>query len=491
MFIDKLFNEISASALKTVCLHKNAYIWGDSQFNKHIFEVISPELFKGIFDNNDNKWGQYSSGLQIQKFFHCENVVIVSALLDPTVLILQLRELGIEEYYICCTHKSYEKYYNIEKIFFKKSANNFVFSDKQFRYLHVIPDQKFIQPLLHVLEKGFSMEEQAFLVYSFNRTNNKDLYNIWNIYLSLDKKYNSISLIDGIGNSDELSIRRRERIENVLESCQRIIFHGEWFSKTILKICQNKLSDIKKKGILIPWSGAFGKVECNKIAINTVLRHCPLVVFNNFGQRTDEMIRDCNFSNLHVFSERISYTEPIDRVEHTTNIRPKVLVSNSCYDHNKVVESLKALISLQGQIDVYCIASYGNEEYIRYVEVEGNKLFGEDFHIIKGFMPYEEYVKFLASIDVAAMAMEVGCGMTTIRILCYVGSKLYFKKNTNTAIYADARGYKWYDIDEIKHESMEEFLRNGYQDDNYKCVKFEFDLNDKISKWHKLLEMKI
>lgn len=491
MFIDKLFNEVSASALKTVCLHKNVYIWGDSQFNKHIFEVIPPELFKGIFDNNDNKWGQYSSGLQIQKFVYEDDIVVVSAIVDIFSLIAQLKNLKIDNYFFYRTQTLYEQNEKIEAEFYAKSTNKFL-PNKVFKYLHIIPDKNFILPMLDIIKKGFCLKEHAFLIYAFNRDNPNDIYDIWETYLQLELELDNVLIYDGIFLCDDFSKKRRAYADHIIQKCNRFIFHGELFSVSVGELFLHHINMVRKKGIFIPWSGEFDKHAFYMPYIKSIFRHCPIVVLGQYGKnRLDEILRNCKFSNLHIFSEPISYTQVIDRPQKEKHARPKVFVAHSCYEYNKAIESIQCLKKFSDSIDVYCIGSYGNSGYTNKVWEYGNRVLGKAFHMITTFMSYKEYVKFLATMDVAVMAMEVGCGMTTVRILCYVGCKLYFKKYTTTAAYADARGYKWYNIDNIEGESIDEFCRNEYEEDNYENVKFEFELNDKVSKWHRLLEMNI
>ena len=88
------------------------------------------------------------------------------------------------------------------------------------------------------------------------------------------------------------------------------------------------------------------------------------------------------------------------------------------------------------------------------------------------------------------MAMEIGGGMTSIRILGYVGVKLYFKPKCNTADYVtNLIGYKWYDIGTIERESLQEFCSNEYSKYNYEIAKADFDIKEKIKSWNKLLTM--
>ena len=491
MFIDKNFNKIDIDAMRQLIDSGSAYIWGDSLHNSNIFDVFSPSSFKGIFDNDSSKWGKERNSLKIQGFSYQENLIIISAIEDIFSLIPQLQKLDIKDYYFYRSKELHNRYEKPELSFYKKSSGGFL-GGSNFKYLHVIPDQKFIVPLLDVIEKGFNIKNHAFLIYALNRDNPCDIYNIWNIYLQLEMDIDNVLIYDGVFLCDEFAKKRRINIDKAIKQCERLIFHGEIFSASIGNVFCDHVMEVKKKGIFIPWSGDFDKNSFFLPYIDKILRHCPIVVLGNVcSNRLNEMLQNCRFSNLHRFSEPISYVQAIDKPVKERSLRPKVFIAHSCDTYNKVVESMQYLKKFKGHIDVYCVGSYGNFKYADEVRLYGKSIFGNDFHMLTDFMPYKKYVEFLSSIDVTVMAMEVGAGMTTIHILCYVGSKLYFKRNTNTAMYVEARGYKWHDIDDIEYESLDEFCCNIHKEDNYECVKFEFDLNDKISKWHKLLEMKI
>lgn len=490
MFIDKHFNKIDIEDLKPLIGSGSAYIWGDSLHNNNIFDLFSPSSFKGIFDNAQSKWGEERNSLKIQGFSCQENLIIISAIEDIFSLIPQLQKLDIKNYYFYRSEELHSRYEKPELSFYKKSSRKFL-GGSNFKYLHVIPDQKFILPVLDVVKKGFSIQEHAFLIYHFNRSNPNDLYKIWQIYLELENKYNNIFLLEGFFNCDEYANDRLCNIGDVIEKCSRIVFHGEWFSKSSGELFSKYISAVKRKGIFIPWSGTLGEDECNMPYIHNILRHCPIVVLGTCNDnRFAKIQKNCRFTNLHRFMGAISYTTAVDLPNKQINARPKVFIAHSCYSYNKAIESMQYLTKFTGRIDVYCIGSYGSEDYIKAVQNYGENLFGKDFHFVTEFMNYDAYVSFLNSMDVAVMAMEDGAGMTTIRILGYVGAKLYFLPGCNTSEYAtNLIGYKWYDIDTIERESLQEFCSNEYSKYNYEIAKADFDIKEKIKSWNKLLTM--
>lgn len=490
LFIDKHFNKIDIEDLKPLIGSGSSYIWGDSLHNSNIFEVFSPSFFKGIFDNAQSKWGKERNSLKIQGFSCQENLIIISAIEDIFSLIPQLQKLDIKNYYFYRSEELHSRYEKLELSFYKKSSRKFL-GGSNFKYLHVIPDQKFILPVLDVVQKGFNIQEHAFLIYNFNRSNPSDLYKIWNMYLYLERKHSNVFLLDGIFSCDEYVNQRLCNIRNSIDKCHKIIFHGEWFSKNVEELFFKNIYIVKNKGIFIPWSGRLGENNGTMPYIHNILRHCPIVVLGKCSSnRFLQILENCQFSNLHRFSDAISYTTAIKLPKKQVNAMPKVFIAHSCYSYNKAIESMQYLTKFAGKIEVYCIGSYGSGDYIEAVQKYGANLFGKNFHLVTDFMNYEAYVEFLNNMDVAVMAMEIGGGMTSIRILGYVGVKLYFKPKCNTADYVtNLIGYKWHDIGSIKGESLQEFCSNEYSSYNYEVGKADFDIKDKIQVWHKLLAM--
>ena len=122
MFIDKHFNKIDIDALRQLIDSGSAYIWGDSLHNSNIFDVFLPSSFKGIFDNDQSKWGKERDSLEIQGFSCQENLIIISAIEDIFSLIPQLQKLDIKNYYFYRSEELHSRYEKPELSFYKKSS---------------------------------------------------------------------------------------------------------------------------------------------------------------------------------------------------------------------------------------------------------------------------------------------------------------------------------------------------------------------------------
>lgn len=79
-----------------------------------------------------------------------------------------------------------------------------------------------------------------------------------------------------------------------------------------------------------------------------------------------------------------------------------ILVGNSADPSNNHIESLEKLLPYKGEdIRIFAPLSYGDREHAKKVIETGSMWFGEKFVPLTSFLPVEEYLKFLQSVDIA------------------------------------------------------------------------------------------
>ena len=466
------------------------YIWGQSTKNQNLFNVVPHNYFSGVFDNKSSDWGKKYYNLTVKEFSsEKEDCCIVSAVGDPSVLILQLRNLGVREFYIYIEDSVFEKSYPKALDFYHDSINKFVFSEKKCKYLHVIPDEKFIVPLIHIVSNYFDVSEHAFVIYSFNRSNFNDQYNVRDLYLSLEEKGIDITILGALFYLDPLYKKRIHRLKNMVANCYRIIFHGEGYVGSIISVFQELTEYVKEKGLFIPWGAILSENKSEFVA--KILKYCPLVV-KTTSDLYLQKLKEYNFENYSVINTNTSYAVPMKLCDKKVN-KINVLISNSCNSCNNIENSLNAIKKFAGQICVYCICSYGDvskksKQSLERIKSLGELYFGGDFIFIDKFMPLSEYSSFISKINVAVFSSEEGNAMVSIRMLSYAGAKIYIKPNCKTSEILDGRNIKWSDINHISKESFEEFCFNKYEDDNRSVVDCFFNENIIVPSWKKIFD---
>lgn len=489
VIIDKWFDIISKEDVANKIASSNLIIFGKSKNNNLIYNSFPDVCFSSIFDNNEEIYGQYDNDIEITKPSFYSNTVIVSALIDYLHLVPQLNLLGYQEYYFIWSDEYYKR---IEKakMFINNTKEKFIWKSNVYEHIHVFPDQKFLAPIAYMLEHGGDIRRHAFLIYAFNISNYNDIYNTWSLYERLASEYGNIAIIGNLYSVDSDYDERLKVILKNIKMCRQIIFHGERLEDEIYKLFLPHKNLLRKKGAFLPWNGLIGKHEYSNKYIHGLLRYCKIIAINPTEKRFHEIKQDCKFDNNEFFSTKLDYVQPIARKERPHNKKPKILVAHSAVPYTKAMEGITHLQKFSGKIEVYCILSYGSTEIVSDILKIGEDIFSDDFHPITNYMPYEEYATFLAGIDAAVWAMTDGAGMTTVRIMAYMGVALFFKKGSITELYARERGLKSYDYFKVPNMDVEEFRVNKYMEYNYNAIKDKFDINKKNKEWNKLFEIR-
>ncbi len=486
MILDAAWNVVPGKDFRKAVKKREICVFGDSKNNTVIYEWIPAENIKCIFDNNKGKWGMHSHQVPIaQPAFH-ENALLLFAVADYNSLIPQLRELGYQQWYYFVDDEVYERKLSKAVKFLQDADSDFVWTDRKYKYIHVIPDQKFIYPLSVVLEHSFDMKEHAFLLYGFNESNPQDLYNMWDLYKRLSRKYGNIALAGSLYSSDRNIKQRLDVLGKKLETCEKIIFHGEWLNDWVFLFFKEKLLQVREKGCLIAWSGNFGNDAQNDKYVNDLLRECHLFVCRVNDEQLKKIYGKVKFpAYMKILRDGPSYSVPSKRPEKHHNKRPKVLIAHSCFSYNGVIEGLDLLKKYKGQIDIFCCGSYGDPAYIKKVKEYGQELYGEDFHFVDQYLEYDAYLAFINDMDAAFFAETLPGGATTIRMLAYAGKKIYLNKNVAEK-FKDI-GIKTYFLEQIKEEDgIDKFMINQFEAENYRAVKVYFDFHSNAELWEKV-----
>lgn len=134
-----------------------------------------------------------------------------------------------------------------------------------------------------------------------------------------------------------------------------------------------------------------------------------------------------------------------------------VLLGHSGSRDCRHLEMLPVLAPYKDRIRVICPMSYpaNNEIYAQEVLDAGKRLLGESFQVITDILPYEEYYKLLANVDIVVFNNARQQAMGNITSLLYMGKKIYLSKdNTIMGMYQEL-GATIFDIEDIKMELLE------------------------------------
>lgn len=108
----------------------------------------------------------------------------------------------------------------------------------------------------------------------------------------------------------------------------------------------------------------------------------------------------------------------------------RIMVGHSGYPSDNHLINLKRLYKyFDKQLIISLVLSYGEKDYIESVKEKANELFGDKVEIIQNMMSYEEYIKYLSTVDVAIMDQLFSSALGNISILLYMGKKIYLNRN--------------------------------------------------------------
>ncbi|MBP0048093.1 TDP-N-acetylfucosamine:lipid II N-acetylfucosaminyltransferase [Marinobacterium sp. AK62] len=124
-----------------------------------------------------------------------------------------------------------------------------------------------------------------------------------------------------------------------------------------------------------------------------------------------------------------------------------ILVGNSADPSNNHIESLEKLLPYkEDEIKIFVPLSYGNHEYAKKVIETGKAWFGENFVPITSFMEFDEYLKFLKTIDIAIFNHNRQQAMGNTITLLGMGRTVYLRSDVSQWFFFEDKGIKCLDF---------------------------------------------
>ncbi len=263
---------------------------------------------------------------------------------------------------------------------------------------------------------------------------------------------------------------------NVLENSDKIIYTGVWMSnKCAIKYF---FSHLYKKTFFHFWGGDFYYFRnpinsIKKLLIRKIFyfmfRHAAGLVFLIDGEY-EKFYEYTKISNkvyiapmcglMYDYSKfRESYNNTCEQIN--------VLIGNSSMRTNHHAEVFQMLKHLSQNIQIYCPLSYGEPEYQDEIISLGEKIFRENFHPIKKLMSKEDYLKFLAKMNIGVFYNDRQQAMGNISLMLGLGKKVYLREGTSMWDAFKNKKYKFFSVNNLFDISLRDLL--------------SFDKNDMIN----------
>lgn len=162
-----------------------------------------------------------------------------------------------------------------------------------------------------------------------------------------------------------------------------------------------------------------------------------------------------------------------------------IQVGNSATATNNHIEVFDKLLPFREQdIAIYAPLSYGDDEYAQKVIKQGHALFGDKFKPLTKFMPFEEYLAFLGSIDIAIFNHKRQQAMGNTITLLGLGKTVYLRNDTTQ--------WQFFKDKEIVVGDVEQFsgLDRLNVDSNQEKIKSYFSVNNYIDQLKRIFHDK-
>lgn len=128
----------------------------------------------------------------------------------------------------------------------------------------------------------------------------------------------------------------------------------------------------------------------------------------------------------------------------------KVLVGNSAVmtnAHEEIFQLLRA--ADDGCFELNCPLSYGDAGYREKIIALGHRMFAGRFRPMVEKIPYEQYLEFLASVDIAVFNHDRQQAMSTIRALLGYGKRVYMRPGSTSWSHLESLGVTVFDIKDL------------------------------------------
>ncbi|MGN0553012.1 MAG: TDP-N-acetylfucosamine:lipid II N-acetylfucosaminyltransferase [Oscillospiraceae bacterium] len=130
---------------------------------------------------------------------------------------------------------------------------------------------------------------------------------------------------------------------------------------------------------------------------------------------------------------------------------------------------------------------YGGVAYLNAVKAFARNMFPKRTNIIEKNMPIENYIEYLATVDIAVMGCERPIALANIYYLLYMGKKVFLPENSAHYKIFKEMGYNVFPLEDIDKMSWEEF---SYLPDvtTPERLKDKFTVGKEILYWQKLFD---
>lgn len=335
---------------------------------------------------------------------------------------------------------------------------------KQFKYVHIMNNGIHSVNIINFINKYFDNTEHCFIFpcIMFDETK-KELKNIKNVYYcpieNIQLKYVKKIIIHGL--FDELLVKRLYKYKNLLSKTYWFIWGGDLYSAP-----SNKRHDFVRKNI----AG----------------------ILTSF----DKEVYEEKYGKCNSYYD-VTYPHEVTEEMITENLKEKdiihIQVNNSADDTTE--EMLEILSKFKDYpIKVSTIMSYvsvGHKVNRLKLMKKGYDILGTKFNPIIDFMPKEEYVNHLASVNIYISNQNRQQGNGNATFIHSLGGKVFLKSDTSVYKKYNSIGMKIFDTYKIKDMNFKEFcaFNETEKQKSISILKERMKDETKVKQWREFFEV--
>lgn len=356
------------------------------------------------------------------------------------------------------------------------------------KYLHIMRNDKFINPFIEFINKNFSKEEIAFFIMEGLET--IEVINEKNVKRYISKGRNLKGVLKKILLFLQIPILYI-KLFNYCKKSEKIFFHALADPRLIFFLYIFRF--FLKKTYWIIWGGDL--YSYNERKKKSVFHTIEDYVKGNAKGYISYMNGEFRlakkwFKAKGKFYRSFTYPSNLYKevdLKKTEKNELWIQIGNSADSSNNHFEILEKLSKFKDMnIKLFCILSYGgSEEYKKQVIGRGSELFKDKFFPILNFMEFKEYMSFLSSLDIAIFAHNRQQAFGNISSLLSMKKTVYLKEEVITYKTLKEIGIEVKSFDRLIN--LEKFDENILEN-NRRIIKENFSEEKLIEQWKNIFE---
>ncbi len=355
--------------------------------------------------------------------------------------------------------------------------------------LHVFPDSLFTSGFLELVKTDKNNTHKFILMDIGAHTN----FN--------NKKYDKY-IVDRVSTFNFFDfIKLKKLIKNPIYD--KIIIHSGYLNYLILSFVFNK--KVMNKSILSLWGGSDAKkftvTEENKrykifaffyeLIRRSVYKKFKVIlsiVPDDYNQiKKIYNLKAENYPSVYPF---------IPNVKRNKKSKEDVIKVQICHSGSIDCNTLEVLDKLKIYKDenilIYASVGYGNDAYIEKIIDKGKSIFKDKFIYNKSLMSFEEYNKYISSLDVLINNSTIQQGLGNINLAFFNGIKVFLSnKGKNMQTYKEKKLYfsAIEDIDKLKFKDFYKIDENNNKSNmNNKFILSFFNNDNALKIWREVFD---